>query len=822
MEQNHHTTNVRNLSIAAHIDSGKTTLTDAFALRGGLISANDAGNKRFADNRPDEQERGITIKATGISLDIRFEEQDYHINLIDTPGHVDFGGNTQSALRITDGVIVVIDAVNGVEVQTGTVLRQALAEQVKPILFINKMDRYIFELQLTPNEVYDRLVTIIDQMNQLISTYQSKDSELKLELSPALGNVFFGSAKDGWGFGVHTFARMLAKKTNADESVYMKKLWGDNFFDPETKKMTNQSTNKNGKMLERTFCRFVLEPIWKIVKSITNHEIDNYSKMLEAVEVKLNAKDMENSDKDIYRIAMRKFLPLAESLLYGIVHHLPSPKQAQSYRYTTLYDGPIDDECALAIKNCDPNGPLMLYVSMMIQDGDSGRFFAFGRIFSGTVKTSQKVRILGSNYKFGFKDDSFSNKAIQRVVKMVGNKAETCDSVQCGNTVALIGIDQYVLKTCTITTHDQAHPIKTMKFSVSPVVRVSVSPKNMSELPKLVEGLTKLSKSDPCVQIIITEEGEHIVAGVGELHVEICLNDLRDFMKSEIKVSDPVVPLRETVINTSNQICLAKSPNKHNRLYMSAEPIHKDLVDKMDSKEITIRDDVNTRSKILVTEFGWDPNDSKKIWTIGPEGDNGTNMCVEVAKGVQYLHEIKDHVIGGFNWATGTGPLCGEPMRGVRFNLHDVTLHADTIHRGGSQIIPVSRRVLYASLLTAQPRLLEPVFLVEIQVPDNYVGTIYSCLAQKRGRVISEEKSVGSLNIIKGYLPVRNSFGFNGYIRQATSGQAFPQMVFDHWEIIDSDPLDVNSEAGKLVREVRKRKGLKENIPDLSEYLDKL
>lgn len=814
---------IRNISVVAHIDHGKSTLTDAFVARAGLISGDDAGTKRWTDGRPDEKERGITIKSTGVSMDFEYEGKEYHINLVDSPGHVDFSQEVSSALRITDGAIVVVDAVEGVAVQTETVLRQALAEQVKPILFINKMDRYIFELQLSPEECYNRIISILVQINTLISTYQSENSELKLTLSPELGNVFFGSARDGWGFGLHNFAKLMAQKTNTDESIHMKKLWGENFYDTETKKMTSQSM-KNGKPLERTFCRFILSPIFQIVNAIMRGDKTEYTRMLEGIKVKLTEKDLESAEreKDIYRIAMKKFLPVAESLLHGIVNHLPSPQQAQVYRCSTLYSGPMDDECATAIKKCDPDGPLMIYISKMIPVDDGGRFYAFGRIFSGTVSTGQKVRILGPNYRLGSNEDVFENKPIQRVTKMIGSKAEPCESVQCGNTVALVGIDNYILKSCTITTSKTACPIKTMKFSVSPVVRVSVSPKNPAELPKLVEGLKKLSKSDPCVQIKMTEDGEHLVCGVGELHVEICLNDLRDFMKSEIIVSEPVVPFRETVIATSNQICLSKSPNKHNRLYMSAEPIDENLVNKMQNKEITIRDDVNARSKILTEEFNWDPTDSKKIWMFGPGGDEETNAVVDVSKGVQYLHEIKDHVNSGFQWASGKGPLCEEQMRGVRFNLHDVTMHADAIHRGSGQIMPTARRVMYASILTAQPRLVEPVYLVEIQVPDNYVGTIYSCLSQKRGRVISEDKSIGSLSIIKGYLPVRNSFGFNSFIRQATSGQAFPNMVFDHWEIIDSDPLDPNSEAGKLVTEVRKRKGIKGTISDLSEYLDKL
>lgn len=436
-----------------------STLTDAFIARAGLMNEEDAGTRRFTDGRVDEAERGITIKSTGVTMDLRFENVDYKINLVDTPGHIDFSSEVSSAIRITDGAVVVVDAIEGVAVQTETVLRQALMEQVKPILLINKMDRYIFELQITPEEAYNRIISIINQVNDIISTYQPKDSELNLKLSPELGNVFWGSALHGWGFGLRNFAKRLSEKYKMSEETLMNKLWGEHYVDPDTKKITTESY-KNGKPSERTFCKFVLGPIFQLVDAIMTKQVDKYTPMLKSIGVSLNTKDAEKSGKDMYKVVMKQFLPIAESLLYGIVHHLPSPQQAQRYRYTTLYDGPLDDECALAIKNCDPNGPLMIYISKMIPAENGGRFYAFGRIFSGTVQTGQKVRIFGSSYKHGSKEDVFENKPIQRVAKMIGNKAETCESIQCGNTVALVGIDQYVVKACTITTHPDAHPIK--------------------------------------------------------------------------------------------------------------------------------------------------------------------------------------------------------------------------------------------------------------------------------------------------------------------------------------------------------------------------
>jgi len=586
--------------------------------------------------------------------------------------------------------------------------------------------------------------------------------------------------------------------------------------------------------LERTFCKFILQPIFDFARAAMNKDTEKYAKLAKIYNVTLTQADLNRAGKEsdpeekkMYKATMRKFVPLSDALLHGIINHLPSPQKAQHYRYLSLYDGPADDEAAIAIRECNPDGPLMLYISKMIPMDDGGQFFAFGRIFSGTVSTGQKVRIMGANYKPGGKSEVYENKSIQRVVKMVSSKIEPCESVECGNTVAVVGVDQYLLKSGTITTSATACPIKTMKFSVSPVVRVAVEPLSAVDLPKLVKGLAKLSKSDPCVQCITTENGEHIVAATGELHMEICLNDLRKFINpkdpaSTIKVSLPVVPLRETVTEKSSMICLAKSPNKHNRLYLSAEPIAENLVKQLASKEIHSRGDVNAQSKVLVG-YGWDVNESKKIWAFGPEGDEETNLFVDATKGVDHLNEIRDSVVSGFMIQASGGVLCDEPVRGVRYNLHDVTLHSDAVHRGAGQIIPTAQRSLAASTLTAKPAIMEPVYLVEILVPANFVGTVYSCISHKRGNVINEESSPDNpLCNIKAYLPVLESFGFNGFLRSQTSGQASPQMVFSHWQVMPGDPLDSSTPAGKIVRETRKRKGLPELIPPLDHFLDKL
>jgi len=431
---------------------------------------------------------------------------------------------------------------------------------------------------------------------------------------------------------------------------------------------------------------------------------------------------------------------------------------------------------------------------------------------------------MGSNYVHGEKGDLFFLKNIQRTVLMMGKYVESIEDIPAGNTVGLVGVDSYLVKSGTISDSENAHPLRNMKFSVSPVVRVAVEPKNPSDLPKLVEGLKRLMKSDPMVQCSFDESGEHIIAGAGELHLEICLKDLRDeyCVGIEIITSEPVVTYRESVSEKSNQVCLAKSPNKHNRLYMTAEPMPEGLPEAIDKEEIHEKQEPKVRAKILNEEFGWDQTEARKLWCFGPEG-TGANVLLDVTKAVQYLNEIKDSVTAAFSWATKEGVLCEENMRGVRFNLEDVTLHTDSIHRGGSQIVPTARNVLFASYLTASPRLMEPVYLVEIQCPENAIGGVYATLSRKRGHVFSEEQKQGTpIYHIKAYLPVNESFGFTSDLRAATSGQAFPQCVFDHWQLMNWDPMESGTRTHEIVMTIRRRKGLKEELPELSRYLDKL
>jgi elongation factor 2 len=824
------------MSVIAHVDHGKSTLTDSLVSKAGIIAAAKAGEMRFTDTRKDEQERCITIKSTAISMYFEMTENDltfikeenqkekgvergFLINLIDSPGHVDFSSEVTAALRVTDGALVVVDCVSGVCVQTETVLRQAIAERIKPVLFMNKMDLAMLTLQLEQEDLYQKFTRSVETVNVIIATYSDESGPMgDIKVDPSKGSVGFGSGLHGWAFSLKQFAEMYAEKFKIDVEKLMSRLWGENFYNPTTRKWSKRYEEG----YKRAFCMFVLDPIFKVFDAIMNFKKEETAKLLEKLNIVLKGEDKDKDGKNLLKVVMRTWLPAGESLLQMIAIHLPSPITAQKYRMEILYEGPHDDEAAIAVKNCNPDGPLMMYISKMVPTSDKGRFYAFGRVFSGIVASGQKVRIMGPNYTPGKKED-LVEKAIQRTVLMMGRYVESIEDVPCGNICGLVGVDQFLIKTGTISTFKDAHNMKVMKFSVSPVVRVAVEPRNPADLPKLVEGLKRLAKSDPMVQCIIEESGEHIVAGAGELHLEICLKDLEeDHAQIPIKTSDPVVTYRETVSEESNIMCLSKSPNKHNRLYMRAQPMPEGLAEDIDKGDVNPKDEFKARARFLSEKYDWDATEARKIWAFGPEG-TGPNLLVDVTKGVQYLNEIKDSVVAGFQWATKESVLCEENMRGVRFNIHDVTLHADAIHRGGGQIIPTARRCFYACIITAAPRLLEPVYLVEIQCPESAVGGIYGVLNRRRGHVIEENQVMGTpMFVVKAYLPVNESFGFTADLRSNTGGQAFPQCVFDHWQVLPGDPMDGKSRPWTVVMDCRKRKGLKDSLPDLDQYLDKL
>jgi len=487
------------------------------------------------------------------------------------------------------------------------VLRQALAEKIKPVLMINKIDRAILELKVDGEAMYQNYLRVIENVNVIIATYESDDMGEGLQIDPQIGTCAMGSALFGWAFTLTKFAQIYCKKFGIDRSKMMEKLWGDNYFDTKGKKWKNHNKpdTEGDEDLKRAFVSFIMAPVIRLCRAAMANEMDKVEKMLPNLGITLKNDEKNLQGKHLMKNIFQKWINAAEALLEMIILKLPSPVKAQKYRAAYLYEGPPDDASCTAMKNCDKDGALMIFISKMIPTNDKGRFYAFGRVFSGTVSTGQKVRIMGPNYLPGSKND-LNIKNVQRTVIMMGGKTEAVPDIPCGNTCALIGIDAYLMKQGTIASAEDAHCIKVMKYSVSPVVRVAVDVKNAADLPKLVEGLKKLSKSDPLVQCITEASGEHIIAGCGELHVEICLKDLvEEYAKCEIRKGDPVVTYKETVTQESEKMQLSKSPNKHNRLFMKAQNLMEELSIEIEAERIGPKQDIKERKKSLVDLYEW-------------------------------------------------------------------------------------------------------------------------------------------------------------------------------------------------------------------------
>eukprot|EP00457_Paulinella_chromatophora_P001051 gb/GEZN01001053.1/.p1 GENE.gb/GEZN01001053.1/~~gb/GEZN01001053.1/.p1 ORF type:complete len:884 (-),score=157.77 gb/GEZN01001053.1/:335-2986(-) len=866
--------NIRNMSVIAHVDHGKSTLTDSLIGAAGIIAKAKAGDARFMDTREDEQERTITIKATAVSLyfalpdaDVKTydpqalrdklkekdgkeakkekekgskkggkkkgakktegktedkPDRDFLINLIDSPGHVDFSSEVTAALRVTDGALVVVDCIEGVCVQTETVLRQAISERIKPVLFVNKLDRVFLELHMDLEEAYQTFSRSIESVNVVIATYL--DEQLgDVQVYPQDNNVGFGSGLQAWGFNIGTFARTYAALTKTPVDKWQKRLWGDNYFDPKTNKWQKKPKSESGVRLPRGFCQYILKPIDDLSAAVVGGKKDVWMAFITKMGVKLPKEANDLVDKPLLKSIMQSWLPAEQTLLRMIVNHLPSPRIAQAYRVANLYSGPLDDASAKGIRDCDPEAPLMMYVSKMVPTSEKGRFYAFGRVFSGILKASAQVRIQGPDYKPGSKRD-LNIKKIQRVVLMMGRTVEQLNDCPCGNIIGIVGVDQFLLKSGTICSDPEAHNFFDMKYSVSPVVRVSVEPKHASDLPKLMEGLKRLAKSDPLVQCFTAPSGEHIVAGAGELHLEICIKDLRDdFMKgAPITLGQPVVQFCETVTESTDMDVMGKSPNKHNRISVRAQPLGEEFCKAIDSKDLNIELDKKKRAKYITDNFGWDKSEALKIWSFGCPPDGLCNVLVDTTKAVQYLHEISDHVVAAFIQVSLAGVFCEEAMRGIRYNLMDVTLHADTIHRGAGQIMPPAKKAMQGAQIRSGPALLEPMYIADITVPNNALAGVYATLSARRGQVEGKEDQLGTpLTKIKAFLPVLESFGFTQLLRQNTSGQAFPQMIFSHWSLMSGSVYE-DGLVNRTVLEVRARKGLREGLPEFADYHDKL
>ncbi|MBW3003777.1 elongation factor EF-2 [Candidatus Woesearchaeota archaeon] len=704
--------NIRNIAICAHIDHGKTTFSDNLLSGAGMLSEELAGKACALDFHEDEQARGITIDSASVSMVHEFEGAEYLINLIDTPGHVDFGGDVTRAMRAVDGAIVLCCASEGIMPQTETVLRQALKERVKPVLFINKVDRLIKELQLTPEKMQERFIDIINNVNRLIKNIAEKDYGEKWQVNVQDGSVAFGSAFHNWALSI----------------PYMQK------------------------------------------KGITFKEIiDAYEK-----------------GGDAYKELAKK-APIHEVILNMVIRHHPNPVDAQNYRISKIWHGDIESEEGKSLRACNPQGPLFFVITKIVVDPQAGEIAA-GRLFSGTMIKGTHV----------FLNRLKQPSRVQQVFIYNGAKREIVDNVPAGNIIGIGGVKSRPGETITI---EPTEPFEEITHIFDPVITKAIEAKKPSDLPKLIEVLRIVQKEDPTIKIEINEEtGEHLMHGMGELHLEVIENRIKSEKGIEVSTSPPIVVYRETVMKPSVEV-EGKSPNKHNKFYFKVEPLSAEIAKAIKAGHIpemrVKKKDTALRDKFI--EYGFDPKVADRVKDI-----YNSNVFMETTRGQVHLLEVIEMINDMFEDVMNQGPLAREPCTRVLVNMTDMTLHEDAIHRGPAQVYPAVREGIRGAMMQAAPVIFEPLQILHIEAPVENMGEISKIVSNKRGQLL-EMNQEGNDVVVKAKMPVGEMFGWSSDLRSATGGRGTSSLIDQMFEKLPDELQQ------KILKQIRERKGLSEN-----------
>ncbi|MDE1823032.1 MAG: elongation factor EF-2 [Candidatus Micrarchaeota archaeon] len=710
---------VRNVAIIAHVHHGKTTLTDSLLARAGIISKSVAGEALYTNYEQIEKDRRMTIKSANISLAFNYKNHDHIINLIDTPGHVDFGGHVTRSMRAVDGVVLVVDPVEGIMPQTETVLRQALKEKAKPVLFVNKTDRLLNELKLTPEQTFDRLLKLINDINTLILRFAPEEYAKQWTLSVEDGSVCFGSAYKKWAISTH----IMKKYKVTFKEIFALTAAGD--------------------------------------------------------------------EKRLQEVA-----PIDEAVLAMVIEHLPSPKVAQAYRIPNLWHGDKNTEAYKSMVNVDQGAKPIIIIFGVSYDQHSGEI-AIGRVFAGTIRKGTEVHISG-----GAKPQK-----IQQVSLYMGPDRVIIDQVSAGNIAGIVGLDNIAIG--DTVSEEEIEPFEQIRHYSQPVVTKAIEAKDTRDLTKLIEALRELSKGDQTIVVELNQEtGEHLVSGMGELHLEVIETKIKDEFKIPITTSEPIVVYRETIEKGVKDV-EGKAPNKHSRFYVNVEPLEPGVLDLLESG---MYKDGKPKGKAHIEEFikaGLARDEAKGIVDIC-----NRSLLIDATKGVQYLNEVMELLTEGFEEAMRDGPLAREKCTGIKVSITDATIHEDPVHRGPAQIIPAMRRPIYAGMLTAGVVLLEPKQKLTVNIPQDYLSDMITFLQSRRGQVLDIQQENEQATLVA-KMPVAEVIkGFSNEMRGITQGKAIWYPEYFGYEKL---PRDLQN---SIVMEIRKRKGQPPEPPKPEQFMD--
>ncbi|CCH43514.1 Elongation factor G [Wickerhamomyces ciferrii] len=817
---------VRNVSFVGSLKSGKTSFLDTLILQSHelkKISKNQKNYKklRYTDNETLEIERGLTIKLSPMTLLLpNLKSSSLVLNIIDTPGHVNFLDEVSVAQRLTDISVVIVDAVERLTVGARKAIDNALNNNVQLAFVINKIDRLILELKLPLQDSYHKLRNVIDEINTYIQENSFGDNYNHDKIfSPDLNNITFASSDLNFSFTLKSFATLYVERLGlpVDPVLFAKRLWGDIYYNEETRKFSSKGS-------KRSFISFILEPLYKIITQVLTEEPELLQKTLyQDFNVGLPKLFLRSDPQTLLKETFKTIFGGA----FGFVDMIENLNSPIEHSKTNTYSGPngkLKDEILLA----SSEGPLVAQVGKIIEDT-----IALVRIISGTINKNDKVKILGQQYNDD--DEDVQVLEIDELWLGCGRYKIPIESAPAGSIVLIKGVE-LSSKACTIVGNDIKEDVYTLKpidYLNKAVFQVVVAPQVPSELPKMLDGLRKINKYYCGVELKVEDSGEHVIFGSGELYLDCLLHDLRKITEINIKVSDPITKFSETVVENSLTKVSIKSQNSQNEITIIAEPLEDKLAIDVENNKFQ---NVKRLNKILREVYDWDSLAARSLWTFGPES-NGPNALLddtlsdEVDKDL--LQSVKNSIIQGFQWAVREGPLTDSAIRNVKFKIIDIKLAKDSLQRVNGQIIPMVRKACYASIMTATPRIMEPLYAIEIISTSQTVQIIENLLDKRRGLVL-KDSPIGATQLYKihGLVPVIDSVGLETDIRVITQGQALVSLYFDKWSVVPGDPLDkdlfipklrpahINGLSRDFVMKTRKRKGLT-GEPSLGKYIDK-
>jgi elongation factor G len=678
---------VRNIGIMAHIDAGKTTTTERILFYTGVSYKIGEVHDGAAtmDWMEQEQERGITITSAATTCHWKVDEVDHTINIIDTPGHVDFTVEVERSLRVLDGAVTVFDGVAGVEPQSETVWRQADRYGVPRICFVNKLDRVGAEFHRCVDMIVDRLGAV-----------------------PLVMQLPIGAEADFKG--VIDLVRMKALVWSAEAA---KGEMYDTVDIPDTH--LEAANEWRGKLLEA-----VAENDEEMMELYLEGQEPDEEQLIAAIR-----RITINSGKGDGTTVTPVFCGTAfknkgvQPLLDAVVRYLPAPLDVEAIEGHSVKDA----EEVIARKPSDDE-PLAALAFKIMSDPHLGKL-TFVRVYSGRLESGAQVQnpVKGKKERIG------------KIYRMHANKREEIASVGAGDIVAVMGLKD---TTTGETLCDPAHPVilESMEFP-APVIQVAIEPKSKGDQEKLGVAIQRLAEEDPSFQVHTDEEtGQTIIAGMGELHLDVLVDRMKREFKVEANVGKPQVAYRETIRKT---------------------------VEKVDY----------THKK----QTGGSGQFGKVQITIEPLEGEGYEFVNQVTGG-RIPREYIPSVDAGCQEAMEFGVLAGYPLTGVKVTLldgayHDVDSSELAFKIAGSMAFKEAAR-------KASPALLEPMMKVEVTTPEDYMGDVIGDLNSRRGQIQSMEDRSGA-KLVTGLVPLSEMFGYVGDLRSKTSGRASYSMQFDSY-----------------------------------------